>query len=353
MSVKQESGIANIRKLPAACLAAGTIAVGVVAAEAAHQILDAIHAFDSTGHAIIRTLTPRQEVMGELQTAIDSVYVPKARPVLSATVHGHVSVDSYTTVLGVKVPFTDEGVGVTETGTVDIMAPENAIISRKIVELNGSNSIDPKVGVSLTVNADSLYPAIGDPGIPIDPNGNVSITSGDSFFPNLKHVAIGKSPDAKYTAVLSNVDYNYMETECAQAIAPMVQAGIQQHFVLDAQETQLPAALIGKPRNQEVAAYVKEIASGTIPVSVNLVNASGQAITPSSFRLNDSSYVMPKKEIYRELGVDPNKSNLNFSSPCLSKPKAVQEQISLAQGYESQATAVASAIASVSVGNNG
>lgn len=320
----------KLSRKPLAILAVGTIAFGTAAG------IELVHSLNDDAHSLLRGIghlitagKPTENVAAEAQTAIDAVQVPTAQSVLQAQVSSTAEVDTFTSLWGVQIPWTGHNGSVSQTGSVEIMAPDTAITSRRIYKLPGSTSSDPKFEAVLTVNTDSLYPAIQDPTVQ-------SATNGDDFLSRVGDVFTNNSPDAKDTGVATNVDNSLMEVDCAQAIAPLVQTGFQRDFYADAAQGNPAIAGLSPADRKLVSTYYREIVHKTMPVKVELVNNTGQPV-PVTYTLNDASYRMSKKAIAHDLGVDPSNATVDFSSPCLSTPTAVQNQIALQQSYVNHA----------------
>jgi hypothetical protein len=327
---------AKLSRKPVAILAAGSIAFGAAAGiELVHSLNDDAHSIvNGIGH-LITAGKPTENVAAELQTAIDSVDVPTAQSVLEAKVSSTAEVDTFTSVWGVTIPLTGYNGSVSQSGYVEIMAPDNAITSRKVYELPGSTTADPEFGVVLTVNTDSLYPAIQDPTVQSTPGGSGFLSLAAELFTD-------NSPDSKDTGVATNVDNSYMEVDCAQAIAPLVQTGFQRAFYTDARQGELDINALTPTDQRLVTKYYRGIADESVPVKVDLVNSTGQPV-PTTYKLNDGSYLMTKKKIAKELGVSQSNDTFNFKSPCLSTPTAVRQQIELDQSYDSHSSEPADA----------
>jgi hypothetical protein len=334
----------KLSRKPLAVLAAGTIAFGAAAGiELVHSLNDDAHSLiKGIGH-LITAGKPTENVAAELQTAIDSVDVPTAQSVLEAQVSSTAEVDTFTSVWGVTIPLTGHNGSVSQTGSVEIMAPNTAITSRKVYELPDSTGAEPEFGVVLTVNTDSLYPAIQDPTVQSAPSGSGFLSLvGDVFTDN--------SPDSKDTGVATNVDNSYMEVDCTQAIAPLVQVGFQRAFYTDARQGEPDIAALTPTDQKLVTKYYEDIADESVPVKVDLVNSTGQPV-PTTYKLNDASYLMTQKKIAKELGVSQSNATFNFKSPCLSTPTAVRQQIELAQSYDDHSSEPAAATANSGTDN--
>jgi hypothetical protein len=339
MSFEQgPSHLARLLKAPLPYVAVGAIAV-VAVGEGVHVAADAIFSeingvTHDIGHGLSK-LQPGQAAQFEAQEALDSVSLASFSPVVTGNVMGSGSLDTFKTfpIFGGKVPGTTDGVNLTQTGIAAIMAPQNAIVSRKLYELPGSTTADPKFAATLEVNADTLYPQMLDSATPVDKNNNLEVNNHDGALPKVKYLFFGGAPDGKYTAFLTNIENDYLKVDCAQAMMPLVPAGFQHNFYMDAKQTQLTPSQSVKKNAPEVAQYLQQIGNGSLPVTVKLVNSEGQPVDPQSFKLKDAADLMSKEAIAKVLDVSKDELDFNFSSQCESKPKAVEQQVAIQEGY--------------------
>ncbi|HVA11311.1 MAG TPA: hypothetical protein VNG32_04065, partial [Candidatus Dormibacteraeota bacterium] len=335
--------------------------------EAIHEIFSGVGSIfkgvENVVGGIISAGTPRQVAMGDAQTALTSVTIPTDRPVVEATVTSTATVGTYDYIpLVNKIPIAGGFLGsaiqetthkhttVTQPKVVQIMAPENAITQRTVSELPNAANGDPRFAVTLTVNADSLYPRVGDP-----PKGSqLGAGSDDGVLPSLQTVVSGYSTDSKYTAAAANFGSNRAEVYCAQAIAPLIRADFQKYFYLGAE--------LGRPSDAElkgtdgklIAQYYNDIANKSVPVTVNLVNAKRQPVNPGTYTLNDAGYLMSNQALAKQLGADSNqKTTSSFSSECLSDPTAVEQQVAIQEGYMVHSGGLATEAAATNVTSSG
>lgn len=360
MSFEQgPSHAARLLKAPLPYLAVGAFGIGVVGV-VTDRVISAFESgvsgvSNAIGHDISK-LQPGQAAQFEALEALDTVQLPSFTPVITGNVMGSGSLDTFKTfpVFGGKVPGTTDGVNLTQTGTAAIMAPQNAVVSRKLYELPGSTTADPKFAATLEVNVDTLYPQMLDSATPVDKHGNLEVNNHDGALPKVKYLFFGGAPDGKYTALLTNVENDYLKVNCAQAMAPLVQAGFQHQFSLDAQRATLTPSQSVKADAPEVAQYLQQIGNGSLPVTVKLVNSEGQPVDPQNFKLKDAADLMSKKAIAKALNVSTDELDFNFSSQCASEPKAVEQQVAIQQGYVSNAGGITGgATAAVTVGHQG
>ena len=314
-----------------------------------NKIVDGVgHFFDSAA--------PREYALGEVQTALSHVRWPGSSQVIEGDAKGKGTVGSYTSVAIIGgVPGTTKTASVTRTGTVEIMARPDAITKAIAYTLANSTRSDPKYGGILTVNADALYPAIYDPTTPIN-KSNVATQNNDGVVSSGKAFVFGGGTDGKYTSVATVFTDESMEVECAQALAPLVPAGIQQNYYALAQSSEkevLP--IVEKLTNgQKVSWAFQDIANKVIPIQVNLVDSKGQPVNSVTYRLNDANYVMSKQAIATALGADVGNTSFHFSSQCDSEPSAVTDQTTLQANYLAHSGTTSAATADVTnVAGNG
>jgi len=343
MRFNEHQGNVRMPSRALAVVTAGGLALGVGLGVA----YEFVHEFNETVNSVIgfaESGKPKANVGADVQTAAESVQVPTAMPILEAYVSSGATVNTFTSVWGIQLPWFGHNGSVSQSGYVGIMAPEDALTKRQVYELADSTTADPKFGVTLTVDVDTLYPQISDPTID-------GASDGADFFSRVGNDFTNNDPSAKDTAVAINVDNSYMEVNCAQTIAPRIQTGIQQAFYEDAQSEPDIAPLDPTDRSL-VTKYYSELADQSIPVQVELVNNKGQDV-PTTFTLNDASYLMSKQKIAHDLGVSLSNSTFKFSSLCLSTPKAVQDQIMLANSYAAHSGESATAALADNVTDNG
>jgi hypothetical protein len=299
-----------------------------------------INAVDSgvsgVAHAIghdIAKLKPGQEALFEAQEALDDVQLPTYTPVVSGDVTATGSLATFKSfpVFGGKIPGTTDGVNLTQTGNVAIMAPQDAVVGRTLQELPGSNTANPKFAATLTVDADKLYPDMLNSTIP--GGSKPEVNTRDGVFPKMKYLVFGGEPDGKYTSMLTNLENNYLKVRCAQAMAPLVQAGMQHSFYVAAQQTKLAPSQTVENDDPAVASYLSQIGNRSLPVTVKLVDNAGQPVNPQSFTLKAAGSLMDKQAIAKMIGVDKSDMDVNLSSQCESEPKAVEQQVAIQEGY--------------------
>jgi hypothetical protein len=321
---------------------------------AAYKIVDSINndtksVINGVGHAISK-LAPGQAAQIEAQAALDDVSLSTFRPIVAGNVSAGGSLDTFATwpVFGGKIPGTTDGVSMAETKTVAIMAPKNAVVSQTVHELPGSTTADPKLGATIKVNVDTLYPQILEPNTTLS-NNSITSNNHDGLLPKIKYVFFGGAPDGKYTRLLTGVEDNFLRIKCGQAMAPLAQPGIQNNFYLDAQQAELTPTQQVKKNAPQVAQYLKQIGNGSLPVSVELVNSAGQPVS-QNFTLEAASKLLSKKAIANLAGVGMDNLDVNPNSTCNSTPKSVEQQVAIQQHYvthsgESTATANATGVA--------
>jgi hypothetical protein len=359
MRFNQDPGNVRMHNRTLAVFGAGALALGagIGAGYALVSTLsnDVNKIVDGVGH-IFDSAAPRVYAIGEVQTALSHVRWPGTSQVIEGDAKGKGTVGSYTSVgiLG-GIPGTTKTANVTRTGTVEIMARPNAITKVTAYTLANSTSSDPKYGGIVTVDADALYPAIYNPTTPIN-KGNVATQNNDGVVSSGKAFVFGGGTDGKYTSVATVFTDESMEVKCAQAMVPLVPAGIQQNYYALAQSSEkevLP--IVNKlTHGQQVSWAFQDIANKVIPVQVNLVDSKGQPVNSVTYHLNDANYVMSKQAIASALGADVGNTSFHFSSQCDSEPSAVVDQTSLQANYLAHAGEPATATADVTnVAGNG
>lgn len=345
-----------------AMLGAAALALGLVGA-AEFEVYEGLGIFNGEAGTIVHGIShflessePHEYSFGEVQTALSFVKHPQTSQVIEGGAKGQGTLGTFDSVplFGFKAPGTTRKASVTRVGTVEIMAPPYAITNVTAEELPNSTSSNPKYGAVVTVNADSLYPVIYDPITPIH-KGNVAGSNSNGAPLRVKYLLFNDSTDGKYTSVDTVVTDENLKVKCAQAMASLVPAGIQQGFYETAQASEKHALPLEEKldHGQDIAQATKDIASEKIPVQVNLVNAEGQPLNPTTFLLNDANYIMSNKAIALALGASASNTSFNFSGGCNSPTNVVNQMIAMQTSYLAHAGDSPDVSADNVTGNNG